>query len=86
MGADVADEVGHVLRRCAVDADGRDLALLVEQARAVGDGIAATGVLGIFARERDPGTRVGIAAQVIEDGPRFIEQRQRLAGQNVRPC
>ena len=57
--ADIADEVGHVLRCRAVDADGCDLALLVEQPRAVCDGIATAGVRLILARERDPGPMSG---------------------------
>ena len=84
MRADIADEVGHVLRCRAVDADGCDLALLVEQPRAVCDGIATAGVRLILARERDPGPHVWVAVQVREDGQRLIEQRQRLAGQDVR--
>ena len=49
MSADIVDEVGHVLRCRAVDTDGRDLALPVEQARTVGNVIAAARMLRILA-------------------------------------
>ncbi len=44
MLTNLSDEARHMLGGCAVDADGRDLGLFVEQPRAVGNRIAAAGM------------------------------------------
>ena len=84
MLTDLADEARHMLGGRAVDADGRDLGLFVEQPRAVGNRIAAAGMRVIPARKGDPSHSLRMAAQVGEDGARLVEQRQRLAGQKIR--
>ena len=84
MCMDALDQTGYILRSRAVDADGCNLRILVEQARAIRHIITAASMHLVGTGERNPGARFRMTLEVIEYGQCFFKQRDRLDGKDIR--